>query len=325
MATPTATPFPQGLSFNPSLPFSDPNLGDFPGLSSSGASKASTGNIQPSIKKISDIKSTLLSPALTSHYQCWFNPPQPVRNWLNERGLNYDSNAEFFSLSCSEASLPGSSLITNEINDDRTGVTERFAYRRAYDDRADFTFYVDHNAIQSSSYNVIWFFENWISYVSNEQYALGLEQENFNYRFQFPDNYQSSALYINKFERNFAGQYLEYRFLKAYPIAINSMPVSYESSELLKCTVSFSYTRYLIQRKQLKMKSSEPKPKTTPEIPSSETNILGNTQEELNRLRGAAAAASLSRSRLGQRALQGNARSATANRIAGETFGRLTQ
>ena len=39
---------------------------------------------------------------------------------------------------------------------------------------------------------------------------------------------------------------MEYRFLKAYPISINSMPVSYEASQLLKCTVNFNFSRYLV-------------------------------------------------------------------------------
>ena len=37
---------------------------------------------------------------------------------------------------------------------------------------------------------------------------------------------------------------LTYTFIDAFPRAISSMPVSYEASDLLKCTVSFSYTRY---------------------------------------------------------------------------------
>jgi hypothetical protein len=223
-------------------------LNDKPSGNSSGAPK-------PSIKSLSKIKSTLLNPALTSHFECYFNPPDDVRKYLAEnRKFNYNSNTELITLSCSEASLPGSSLLTNEVNDDYTGVTERFAYRRQYDDRADFTFYVDHGK-QDGEYNIIWFFENWIQYIANEQYSQGIEDHTFNYRFRFPDGkgdsgqgYRASALYINKFERDMKGSYLSYRFLKAYPIAINSMPISYESSELLKCTVSFTYTRYLVDR-----------------------------------------------------------------------------
>ena len=37
---------------------------------------------------------------------------------------------------------------------------------------------------------------------------------------------------------------LTYTFIDAFPRAISSMPVTYDASDLLKCTVSFSYTRY---------------------------------------------------------------------------------
>ena len=196
----------------------------------------------PVKKSVSYLKSSLLRPALTSHFQCWFNPPNEVRTWVQQRasagiGNGYDS--EFISLSCSDATLPGSSLATHEINNDFTGVTERHVYRRQYDDRSDFTFYVDHD------YNVIQFFENWMSYIVNEQVTGGVDSTNFSYRVNFPDDYKST-IYIKKFEKDYTGRVLQYRFINAYPISITSMPVSYESSQLLKCTVSFNYSRYVI-------------------------------------------------------------------------------
>lgn len=199
----------------------------------------------PSRKRVSDIKSSLLRPALTSHFQCWFNPPTLVRDWVDKYrvgaglGDGYTPNSDFFSLSCSEASLPGSSLATHELNNDFTGVTERHAYRRLYDDRADFTFYVDHD------HNIIKFFENWIAFIVDEQYARGIEEESYFYRVNYPNTYRTE-IYLNKFERDYQGRYTRYRFLQAYPISINSMPVSYDSSSLLKCTVSFTYTRYIL-------------------------------------------------------------------------------
>lgn len=201
----------------------------------------SSGAPKPKPVKMFEVKEKLLRPALTSNFQCWFNPPQAVRQY-------YD--AELISLLCSEASLPGSSLITNEINDDHTGVTERFAYRKQYDDRADFTFYVDYGR-QNGSYNLILFFEEWMRYAVNESSTA--ENHNYFYRANFPDGstgYRSEAIYVNKFERDFKGDYLEYKFLKAYPISVTSMPVSYDSSELLKCSVSFSYTRYVLRKQQ---------------------------------------------------------------------------
>jgi len=145
-------------------------------------------------------------------------------------------------LSCSEASLPGSSLATHEINNDFTGVTERHAYRRQYDDRADFTFYVD------LEYRIIDFFENWMSYIVGEDEIDEQRNPNYSYRVNFPNNYKTDALYITKFERDYLGRQFTYQFINAYPISINSMPVSYEASQLLKCTVSFTYSRYVITR-----------------------------------------------------------------------------
>ena len=53
-------------------------------------------------------------------------------------------------ISCSEASLPGSSIATFEIKNDYAGVTERYAHRRMYDDRIDFTFYVDTQKVSAN-------------------------------------------------------------------------------------------------------------------------------------------------------------------------------
>lgn len=201
----------------------------------------------PSKKVLSDLKASILNPALTSHFQCWFNFPQKVRDSIKQKvlaglGVNYDGNQDFISLSCAEAALPGSSLATHEINNDHTGVTERHAYRRQYDATTAFTFYVDHD------YDIIYFFENWMSYIVNEQISNGLNNPYFSYRVNFPKDYQTE-LYINKFERDYRGKYLEYRFLNAYPISIDSMPVSYETSQLLKCTVTFNYSRYVVGSK----------------------------------------------------------------------------
>jgi hypothetical protein len=192
----------------------------------------------PKPKSVADIKSQLLRPALTSNFQCWFNPPEAVRNWSKYKSTTYD--AELYSLLCCDAALPGSSLATIDIDNDFHGVSQKNAYRRLYDDRADFTFYVDHD------YNVIRFFESWISYTVNEQIALGEETSNYSYRVNYAKDYKADAIYVVKFERDFEGMFMTYRLLQAFPISINSMPVSYESSQLLKCTVSFVYERYLI-------------------------------------------------------------------------------
>ena len=215
-----------------------------------------SGNIEPSPISHYRIKEKILRPAQTSQYQCWFNPPTPVLDWIRDnKQFNYNGpgNPQLISWSCSEALLPGSSFMTNEITDDYHGVTERHAYRRAYDDRADFTFYIDHGRADGN-YNVLWFFEKWMQYIANEEYGRGLVSREFNYRVRFPNQYQTDQLFVNKFERDFKGQFLQYKFMQAYPISINSIPVSYDSSQLLKCTVSFTYSRYISERKRVNLR-----------------------------------------------------------------------
>ena len=199
------------------------------------------GTPKPHKKVLSDLKASILSPALTSHFQCWFYPPPQVRSLLE----GDERDDRFISLSCSEASLPGTSLATNEMINDHTGVTERHAYRRQYDTTSSFTFYVDHD------YTMLTFFEKWIGFIVNEpnldlseRSEFGLNRDDYFYRVNFPKEYQT-AIYIKKFEKDYNnGKMLQYKFLKSYPISIDSMPVTYEASQVLKCTVNFNFSRY---------------------------------------------------------------------------------
>ena len=231
----------------------------------------------PSRVTVADIKSKFLRPSLTSYFEV--EVPIPGSANLGDRrqgsgpswASKWNNNrADRINLLCSEAVLPGSNLATFETNNDRTGVTERFAHRRIFDDRIDLTFNVD-----GGRYSPIKFFEEWIDYItgastSNENQLIS---GNYFYRMQYPEKYMSSELTVRKFERD-ARHYkienvpdpsdpsraknplkpqpegknnLTYKFVNAYPIAISSMPVSYDSSSVLKCTVSFTYIRYYIE------------------------------------------------------------------------------
>ena len=176
---------------------------------------------RPQKKVLADVKASSLNPALTSHFQCWFYPPSAVRSLLPTGEVQDD---RMWSLSCAEAALPGTSLATNELLNDHTGVTERHVYRRQYDTTSSFTFYVDHD------YKIINFFEKWIGYIVNEGYInQNPSNDNYFYRVNFPKLYQTS-IYVKKFEKDY-DRILEYKFLKAYPISINTMSVSYEASQ----------------------------------------------------------------------------------------------
>jgi hypothetical protein len=212
----------------------------------------------PTVKNIADIKANLLHPALTSHFEVTIPIPKGFSDnpeYLNKNGLSgFRSNKlGQLQLMCSEAVLPGSNLATFDINDNFHGVTERHAYRRVYDDRIDLTFYVD-----ADNYIPIKYFETWMKYAVGESKAegggkLSSRDPSYFYRVNYPDKYMATGLQVIKFERTgdtknerYISKPLIYEFINSYPVSVASMPVSYDSSSLLKCSVSLSYIRYLM-------------------------------------------------------------------------------
>ena len=199
---------------------------------------------------------------MTSQFMMYVDFPSEVKSHMSSRGLADPQGGVLrggLNLACSEASLPGSSLATLEQTSDRTGVTERHVHRRMFDDRIDLTFYVD-----AQNYLPIRAFEFWKEYITGGGTKEEFARTNHFYRMNYVDDYATDSLgggylRIIKFERDFDGSFkgnsgivngtqhgLTYNFVKAFPIAVASMPVSYDASSLLKCTVSMSYIRYYI-------------------------------------------------------------------------------
>lgn len=211
-----------------------------------------SSEIRPKVRKVADIKAKLLNPALTSHFDVQIPLPNgAVRAQLESIRPDGGEQQDALNIRCTNASLPGSNLATLELNNTYHGVTQRHAYRRVYDDRIDLEFLVD-----ADDYLPIRFFEKWIdSIMLQTQDGDGNESpvsQSYNYRVSYSDDYVCpSGLKVIKFERTgkdgaYTGSALEYTFVNAYPFTISSMPISYDSSSLLKCTVSFSYLRYVI-------------------------------------------------------------------------------
>ena len=202
-------------------------------------------------KNISQIKSTLLHPATTSHFEVRIGIPRNTRTsglGSHLRGFLSGNSQENLNLMCCEAVLPGSQLATTEIFNDYTGVTERHAYRRIYDETIDLVFYVD-----AGNYLPIMFFETWMNAIVNEDQDDAVNG-NYNYRIMYPDEYVASGLKVIKFEktgqnqtnRHYGSGQLEYSFVRSFPRCITSMPVTYDGSQLLKCSVQMTYVRYVV-------------------------------------------------------------------------------
>jgi hypothetical protein len=214
-------------------------------------------NISP--KPISALKSSILSPSLTSHFAVKILPPNndKFRKFITSdgrfQGFNLNKLDEL-TLLCSDATLPGSSLFTHEVTNDYPGVTEKMVYRRQYDDYSAFNFYVDLN------YEIVEFFESWKNFIVNEDSRENYRNYSASYRMKFREDYAGSIV-ITKFERNMgaiintqdttptlSGPRMNYHFIQAFPISIDSMPVSYDNSAALKCNVNFTYLRYVRER-----------------------------------------------------------------------------
>ena len=196
----------------------------------------------PTIRNIDTIKATLLSPALTSHFDVEIGFPSGSLGTKLRRVLGGTTvQQDRLNLMCSEAVLPGSSLATTEVNNDYTGVTERHVYRRIYDETIDLSFYVD-----AANYHPIRFFETWISEIVNEDQDDAISPT-YSYRARYPDDYMNKqGLKVIKFERDLKSK-LEYTFVNSYPRSITSMPITYDGSSLLKCSVQMTYMRYVMK------------------------------------------------------------------------------
>ena len=75
-----------------------------------------------------------------------------------------------------------------------------------------------------------------------------------------------------------------YNFVNSYPLSITSMPVSYDTSSLLKCTVSFSYIRYYTGTKDFPStpESSSRSPNGAADSPQALTGAFGLTGAQLD-------------------------------------------
>jgi hypothetical protein len=155
---------------------------------------------------------------------------------LDVRGIGWRFVAENAGLLCSSASLPGSSLGTADIVGDVTGVTEKMAHTRMFTP-IDLTFYVD------KEYKMIKFLEHWTEFIAGGSNVLNTEKGYF-FRMKYPKDYKCDTVQILKFDRDYRNE-LEYNFYGLFPISMYSPTVSYNDSQVLTVTASFSYERYV--------------------------------------------------------------------------------
>lgn len=187
-----------------------------------------------------------------------------LMGWLIECGLTNDiRTANTFDFFCAETALPGATFDMAEESGSRQGIIERFPTRRIYPDFT-MTFYVDYD------YKLIRLFEEWMNYINpiygqsgiatpNSKGQGNSKNSNEFFRFKYPDTYKR-IISVTKFERDFLNNpnnpneapksppTITYRMIDSFPTNISALPVTYEGSTVTKTTVSFNYTRYVIEK-----------------------------------------------------------------------------
>lgn len=175
--------------------------------------------------------------ALTSHYRLDFGGlPNPVKGVMSQRGLT-PIEIDKISLLCYDAALPATSLATNNIEGNFTGVQQQYAHTRIFPN-IDMGFYCD------SGYKVLTFFESWIEYISGGGASVDKANPGYFYRMRYPNSYKGNIA-IDKFDRDYT-QGCRYNFIRMFPVSVSPVPVSYEASQLLRVNVTFNYERYIM-------------------------------------------------------------------------------
>ena len=155
--------------------------------------------VTPTHKTVDDLRKTILSPSLIPYFEVQF----PVPSFLSQLNSGSTSPYNYLTLLCTEAVLPGNNLITFNVDNDYTGVTEKMPHRKVYDQQLQLTFYVN---AEEDAYYPIRFFESYIAYIAGEDPSDAssldkLRNQNYFYRMSYPDEYMIDGLLIKKFEK----------------------------------------------------------------------------------------------------------------------------
>ena len=191
----------------------------------------------PRPRSISDILPKIQNVAQTSQFLVKFVLPRsPLRSNMRRKGIDDRFISDNVGLLCSDAVLPGSNMAAVNTAGDYQGLVEKFAHTRQFT-QISFDFMVD------IEYKSLKFLEHWMEYISGQS-GSDPARDAYHFRMAYPEEYKSNDTRIVKFERNHF-QFLEYRFVGLFPIALNSVRVSYQNSQVLKATATFSYDRYI--------------------------------------------------------------------------------
>ena len=184
-------------------------------------------------------------------------------------GANRTQGRDFMQkmgIMCAEAELPGTSFQTSLAVGHHQGIQEEFPNLRTFPP-LNLSFYVDADHV------IIEVLEKWMTYIN--PISTNKRQLNAYGRFNYPEDYKE-IIHITKFERDafiddidkennkisdaapdtggFNGEFvvprkpttklMSYEFVNIWPTNMTSMRLAYGSSNVLRCSMQFSYDRF---------------------------------------------------------------------------------
>ena len=225
-------------------------------------------------KSMIDARETVGRASLDTLFQVTFSFGN-WQKWLGQddsttaSGNNRSQGTDFMQkmkIMCTEAELPGTSFQTSLAVGHHQGIQEEFPNLRTFPP-LNLSFYVDADHV------IIEVLEKWMTYIN--PITTNKRQLNAYGRFNYPEDYKE-IIHITKFERDafiddidnennkisdaapdtggFNGEFvvvrkpttklMSYEFVNIWPTNMTSMRLAYGSSNVLRCSMQFSYDRF---------------------------------------------------------------------------------
>ena len=199
--------------------------------------------------RVDKIKSTVARPSLDTFYEVNFSFGK-YQTWLRGEtpGKRRTQGTDFMQkmkLMCTQAEIPGTSFVESSVTGHHQGITEAFPNLRNFPP-LDLVFYVDADHV------ILEVLESWMSYI-NPIFDSSIRDNSAFTRFNYPEDYKET-IHLTKFERDtfiresrnasYQSNMTSYEFVNVWPIDLTSMRVAYGDSNVLRCSVQFSYDRF---------------------------------------------------------------------------------
>jgi hypothetical protein len=184
--------------------------------------------------------------AKSNLYSLYFVGGQMDQPWVTNQyggmstkvtGENITLVGQRILIMCDEVTLPGVQTSTGTVNRFAGASPVAFPSGLVYND-LQLSFMCD------AEMQALNFLQEWMT----KLYQTTGTTKNKSYRFNYLDEFSCEKIVIEKNERNATGEValtpLKYYIYRAWPYAIDAVPLSYGSSQLVKVTANFYYTNW---------------------------------------------------------------------------------